>query len=81
MSKNKKITVHDKAIRLAEGGQVVCDGHYVKVKKLPKDICSCCWCKMDSICRENMLELCCETFSIMKCDMCLELVNQQEYDI
>ena len=80
MSKNKKMNVHDKAIRLAEGGHVECDGHYVKAKRLPRDLCACCSCTMDSICGENMIELCNETDSITGCNMCLELVNQKEYE-
>lgn len=46
----KEKEIHEKAIRLLEGGIVSVDGHNVKVGKLPWDVEPCLICQMDSIC-------------------------------
>lgn len=59
-------TLHDKAIRLLEGGVVEIDGHFVKASKVEGDEYSCELCNMDSACNMNMVELCaeCENISL-----------------
>lgn len=49
----KQQTIHEKAIRLIEGGQVDVDGHCVKLKQTGYNFDCCIVCEMDSICRAN----------------------------
>ena len=60
MKKQKEMTLHDKAVRLCEGGVVECMGHYVKAKAVKTDGIPCIDCKMDSICRDELSDLCAE---------------------
>ena len=46
----KEKEVHEKAIRLLEGGKVIVDGLSVKMAKCPTGELACNICKMDSIC-------------------------------
>ena len=58
--KANKMSLHDMAVRLCEGGHVWIDGHYVGAKELPNDVWPCEECKMDSVCDlgEPMCDLC-----------------------
>ena len=60
MNREKKI--HDKAIRLIEGGIVEVDGLCVSMKYGSKDKLVCLDCEMDSICHQgdSMNDLCVE---------------------
>lgn len=60
MSKRKEMTLHDKAVRLCEGGVVECSGHYVRAKEIPDGFCPCMECSMDSACDMEMTDLCAE---------------------
>lgn len=62
--KKKKLTVHDKAIRLVEGGFVEIDGHVVAARITPDDLLSCDICEMDCICHAEMAEVCEEVDNI-----------------
>ena len=73
--KKKKLTVHDKAIRLAEGGFVEIDGHVVAAKLTPDDLLSCDICKMDCICHAEMAEVCEEIGFIKQMDHYLVLAE------
>lgn len=53
-------TLHDKAIRLLEGGVVEIDNHWVRAVSLLYDSDSCEACSMDSACSVDMSELCSE---------------------
>lgn len=61
----KEKEIHEKAIRLLEGGIVSVDGHGVKVGKLPWDVEPCYICEMDSICHMDT-EM---PFVCRECDM------------
>lgn len=52
------MSLHDKAVRLVEGGFVWQDGHYVGAKKVPLTLFPCEICDMDSICHDEMVNLC-----------------------
>ena len=71
------MTVHDKAIRLLEGGVVNIDGNWFRLKKFPDwyDDNPCVECELDSICRMEHTDVCgeCEAISHRKC--CLHLVG------
>lgn len=56
------MSVHDKAIRLLEGGIVEIDGDNFRLNRIPYelDIDDCCECELDSICREEHKEVCSE---------------------
>ena len=45
-----KQSVHKKAIRLVEGGEVEVDGHSVRLVKYPCIVDPCFCCEMDSLC-------------------------------
>lgn len=75
-----KDSIHDKAIRLVEGGIVDVDGHSVQLVKYPyiSDPCYCC--KMDSLCHigNEMCSVCEECDAITSWDCFLILVEQSE---
>lgn len=72
----EKMTVHDKAIRLLEGGMVEIEGNCFSLRRLSCDnfVYPCLECDLDSICREEHADVCneCEAISGGKC--CLRLV-------
>ncbi len=72
---NKEMSVHDKAIRLLEGGIVDVDGHAVKVidREYISDPCFCC--DMDCLCHSGN-EMClvcteCDDITGHNCFLCL----------
>lgn len=71
------MTVHDKAIRLLEGGVVNIDGNWFRVRKFPDcyDGTPCEECDLDSICRMEHTDVCgeCEAISHRRC--CLQLAG------
>lgn len=62
---NREKEIHDKAIRLIEGGIVEVDGHCVRMRYEAEHETVCLDCEMDSICRRGseMYDVCDE------CDM------------
>lgn len=50
--------LHEKAVRLCEGGSVWIQGHLVKTGTVTTEDCECYVCEMDSICRYGMIDLC-----------------------
>lgn len=68
----KQQTIHEKAIRLIEGGQVNVDGHCVKLKQTGYNMDCCYVCDMDSICRVNT-----EMFNV--CGECDLITNKNNY--
>lgn len=75
MKKKKELTLHQKAIRLIEGGFVEFDGHVVAAKVAPDDVFSCDICEMDSICHVEMGQLCGEVSFIKQQDYYLVLAE------
>lgn len=73
----KEQTIHEKAIRLIEGGQVVVDGHLVRMvhDKYIFDPCICCDidCSCDMF--SEMFSVCIECDIILKEDCYLKLVT------
>ena len=65
------MNIHDKAIRLLEGGFVKIDGNWFKVRKLPADYedHACMICELDSLCTMEHTDVCaeCEVISKRKC--------------
>ena len=74
----KEKEIHDKAIRLLEGGIVNVDGLNVKMDKCPIEAFSCDRCEMDSICKfgSDMANVCRECDMISKDDCYLILTHQ-----
>lgn len=73
--KKKKLTAHEKAIRLAEGGFVEIDGLVVAARIAPDDLFSCDACEMDCRCHAEMAEICEEVDFIKKMDYYLVLAE------
>lgn len=69
--------VHEKAIRLVEGGEVEIDGHSVRLVKYPCLVDPCFCCEMDSLCHigNEMCSVCEECDAITKLDCLLTLVE------
>lgn len=51
-------TLHAKAVRLAEGGIVEINGHFVRAIDVVREVNPCDLCEMDSACHAEMAELC-----------------------
>lgn len=68
--------IHEKAIRLLEGGIVEIDGNWFCLFRFPDNYDgNCCMeCELDSICRMEHTDICgeCEAISNRRC--CLKLV-------
>lgn len=59
--KNGKLhSIHEKAIRLLEGGIVEIDGHCFSMTEIEGDDISCKECQLDSICSRNVIDVCVE---------------------
>lgn len=58
--KKKVDTLYAKAVRLAEGGVVEINGHFVKAIDVEDAENPCDVCNMDSVCRMEMADLCAE---------------------
>lgn len=59
----KQTEIHEKAIRLIEGGHVEIDGHFVFAQIASDQYYPCECCEMDSICTqdsESMMDVCAE---------------------
>ena len=76
----KRDPIHEKAIRLIEGGQVYVDGHCVKMKQATGRLDCCLQCEMDSLCRRDseMMIVCRECDDIIGRDCYLELVTNDK---
>lgn len=68
----KEKEMHDKAIRLLEGGIVEVDGHAVKMAKCPIEEFACDVCTMDSVCHEG-----CDMNTI--CALCDAISGETNY--
>lgn len=75
MKKKKELTVHDKAVRLADGLFVEIDGHVVASRIAPDDLFGCDMCQMDCICHAEMAEVCEEVDYIKQMDTYLVLAE------
>ena len=73
----KKQTIHDKAIRLIEGGLVDVDGHCVRLNKTSGRWDICMLCEMDCLCTtgSEMSSVCQECDDITQKDCYLVLVT------
>lgn len=56
----KKMTLHEKAVRLSEGGAVEIHSLVVMAKRVGDDIMPCDICDMDCLCHGDMVDLCSE---------------------
>ena len=72
-----KQSIHEKAIRLIEGGIVEVDGHSVSLVVIPDSIDTCYHCEMDCLCHTGteMCNVCIECVKISKKNCILELVT------
>lgn len=72
----KRDPIHEKAIRLIEGGHVSVDGHSVRMKQATGAWDICMLCDMGSLCRRDseMMMVCRECDYITQKNCYLELV-------
>lgn len=72
--------VHNKAIRLLEGGIVNIEGNWFRLSRFPEyyDGLACNDCDLDSLCREEHQNICalCDALSGRVC--CLQLVTNRQ---
>ena len=54
------MTLHDMAVRLAEGGIVDFGGFALKAKEVGREVNPCILCSMDSVCTIDLVDLCAE---------------------
>lgn len=71
------ISVHDKAIRLLEGGIVEIQGDWFSLIQLPEDFddVPCIECELDSICRIEIADVCSECDAISNRNCILRLAH------
>lgn len=74
------MSLHDKAVRLVEGGFVWQDGHYIGAKVVTSDEPTCFLCNMDSICDTEMGDLCVACESLTGDRYLLYLVANRDND-
>ena len=74
------MTIHDKAIRLLEGGVVEIDCNWFRVRQLPDDFDDnpCLECNLDSICGMEHTDVCGECEAISKKRCCLQLASENK---
>ena len=72
-----KQSIHEKAIRLIEGGIVDVDGHSVKLVNVPDGFDTCNSCEMDCLCHigTEMCYVCIECVGISKKNCILKFVT------
>ena len=72
-----KQSIHEKAIRLIEGGIVEVDGHSARLVEIPDSFDTCYHCEMDCLCHTGteMCSVCIECVEISKKNCILELVT------
>lgn len=70
-----KISLHEKAVRLSEGGFAKIDGLVIKAVEVTTDDVPCNICDMDCLCRMEMCDLCAEVESYSHKRYRLQLVN------
>lgn len=79
MSNSNNKMIHEKAIRLLEGGIVEVDGLFVRAVRIDVMYDTCDLCEMDSLCHfgTEMLDVCKECDSIDVHYYYLKLVNKK----
>lgn len=72
-------SIHNKAIRLVEGGIVEIDSNWFRLIKFPEEFegDECMECELDSICRMDHRDVCVECSSITHRACCLELAQKK----
>lgn len=76
--KKKELSLHDKAVRLCEGGVVEFQGHFLRAGDYYGDDNPCYYCNMDSICTLDMPDLCAECDELTDSKHILILANKRK---
>lgn len=58
MKQKKKMTLHDYAVRLCEGGTIWFNQHQIRAARVLGPGSPCMMCEMDSICDDKFIDLC-----------------------
>ena len=69
----KRKSLHDLAVRLCEGAPVWFEGHNLVLIELPDEDDACNCCHLDSICNQNIRELCVACDALVRKVHCLNL--------
>lgn len=56
--RTKRMSLHDMAVRLCEGGVVEYNSLFLKATTVPDEEIACDVCRMDCLCHGNMIDLC-----------------------
>ena len=75
--KANKMSLHDMAVRLCEGGEVFFMGYWLKAIKVPNGENPCELCRMDCICHMEMIDLCAECDGYGRCGHLLYFANEK----
>lgn len=78
MGKKSKfdMSVHEKALRLIEGGIVACNGLPVRAIDFVGEGIACNYCEMDSACHNEMVDLCLECDTITRSRHYMKLISR-----
>lgn len=71
-------SLHAKAVRLAEGGVVEINGHFVRAIDVVGDNNPCELCDMDSVCHMEMVDLCAEVDAYTRSPHILKFAYKQK---
>ena len=71
------IRVHEKAVRLIEGGIISFSGHSVRAIEVIGTDNPCMLCDMDSACNMDMVDLCAECDSITHTQHILKITRRK----
>lgn len=56
--RTKRMSLHDMAVRLCEGGVVEFNSLFLKAITVPDEVNACDACRMDCLCHDAMINLC-----------------------
>lgn len=73
-----KDSLHEKAVRLAEGGIVEIAGHFVRAIDVVAGENPCYLCEMDSACNMEMVDLCAEVDGYTRSAHILKFANKKK---
>lgn len=74
--KKKKLTIHEMAIRLVEGGVAEIGGYFVKAIDVGHEENPCNLCSMDCVCCMELTDLCAECDGITRTKHILKFANE-----
>jgi len=74
----KNMSLHDMAVRLAEGGIVDFGGYTIKAKDVGQEENPCYLCSIDSVCTMDLVDLCAEVDGYTRSKHIIMFANEQK---